>query len=634
MTEGFSNGSAYGDLDNDGDLDLVVNNVNMPCFFYENQASQVRGNSYIKIQLKGGDKNPNALGAYIIATDENGVKYHYENQPARGFQSSMDPRINMGLGKAKSISLTVIWPSGKVSSLSNVKVNQILNIDQKDASEADQQNKSITTPIWSKSSEYIQYTHEENTYVDFNRERLIYHMMSSQGPKVAHGDINGDGLQDIVVPGAKGFVTSIFIQGNDGKYKLLPPNPDMEKYKEAEHIKAMLFDADQDGDLDLYLASGGTEISEFSDLLSDLIFFNDGKGNFTDSGQKLPNNNDLVSTGDVSYGDLDGDGDMDIFLGERVKVGRYGARCSGFILINDGKGKYQDMTSKWSKELQNIGLVTSSVITDIDGDKRADLIVAGEFMSVTIFKNNGSSLTKIKENVSEDGWWNALSIADLDNDGDMDIIAVNHGLNSRFKASTDYPIKLLYGDFDANGADDPVFCKTHPDGKDYPFALRHHLMARMPSLKKKYQKFESFKNASIADIFTTDQLKNVNPLMVNELRSCVFMNEGNMKFTKIVLPSEAQFSPVYAICVRDINNDKYPDLILGGNLYGVQPEVGRYDASYGNVLINDGNAYFKDESLKYGFSVKGEIRSIINDGQKIHIFSSNSPVVSYKIPTQ
>jgi hypothetical protein len=634
MSEGFSNGSAYGDLDNDGDLDLVVNNVNMPCFIYENQASQTRGNSYIKIQLKGAGENPNAVGAYIIATDEKGLKYHYENQPARGFQSCMDQRINIGLGKAKNINLEVLWPSGKVSTLTNVKVNQLLNLDEKDAVTKDE--KKILTPLtlWSESSEYINFDHEENAYVDFNRERLIYHMMSTQGPKVAQGDINGDGLLDIVIPGAKGFATSIYMGEKDGKYKLMPPIPVFEKYKEAEHIKALLFDADGDGDIDLYLASGGTEISEYAELLNDLIFFNDGKGNFSDSGQKLPNNNDLVSTGDVSYGDLDGDGDMDLFVGERVKIGRYGAPCSGYILINDGKGKYQDMTSKWSTELKNIGLITSSVLADVDGDKKLDLIVAGEFMPVTIFKNNGTSLTKMKEDKSNFGWWNTLALADLDNDGDLDIIAGNHGQNSRFKASTDYPIKLLYSDFDANGDEDPVFCKTYPDGKDYPYALRHHLMARMPMLKKKYQNFESFKNASMADIFTSDQLKNIKPLMVDELRSCVFMNDGHMKFRKVSLPSEAQYSPVYAICIRDVNGDKYPDLILGGNLFGVQPEVGRYDASYGNILVNDGKANFKDESIKYGFSVKGEIRSIINDGQKVHVFRNNDHVVSYKIPIQ
>jgi len=632
MTTGFSNGSAYVDLDNDGDLDLIVNNVNMPCFIYENKATQISDNSYLKLNLKGEGLNTFGIGAHIIATDESGKKYYFENQPTRGFQSCMDSRPHIGLGQAKKINLEIFWSSGKYTQITQVSVNQILTVNEKEATSDVKLERLISQSSILEPSNYLDYFHEENLYIDFNREKLIYHKMSTQGPQVAHGDINGDGLSDIIIPGPKGMPTLCYLQISDGKYKKMPISPIFEQLKEAEHIKALLFDADGDGDNDIYLVSGGTELSEFSELLYDKILYNDGKGNFTDSGQKLPNEKDLISTGDVAIGDLNGDGHLDLFIGERVKIGQYGAKCSGYILINDGKGLFTDMTSQWAKDLKDIGLITSAAIADLDGDNKADLIIAGEFMPITVFKNNGKSLTKIQGNEDSYGWWNTFTLADINLDGRLDIIAGNHGLNSRFKATQEYPIKLFYHDFDGNGYGDPVFCKTFPDKKDYPYALRHNLMDRIPSLKKKYPNFESFKNASMADIFTVDQLKGIDPLYVNELKSCIFYNEGNLKFRKIELPLTVQYSPIYAICVKDINNDKIPDLILGGNLYGVQPEVGRYDASYGHVLINDGKGGFIDRSLDYKFSIKGEMRSILDDGDKLHIFRNNASVVSYKIP--
>jgi hypothetical protein len=632
QTPGFSNGSAYGDLDNDGDLDLVVNNVNMPCFVYRNKSEEKGKNNFITLVLKGKGKNTMAVGARVYIRDTSGMQY-YESQPVRGFQSSMDRRLHIGLGQAKVIDIDVFWPSGKETHLKNILANQILNVEEGDAKSA-QETLIVEekNPLLTEESGILTYRHYENEYVDFNRERLNYHMMSTSGPGVSTGDLNGDQMVDLVIPGPKGQATKVYLQQAGGKFAEGPVQPAFEAVKEAEHIKSLLFDADQDGDLDVYLASGGVELSEYSDYLFDGLFLNDGKGVFQSSGQNLPADDTRISTGAVAAADVDMDGDIDLFVGERVKIGQYGAPCSGYILINDGKGRFTDMTQAWSPDLLQTGMITDAVFTDIDGNSWPDLVLVGEFMPVSIFVNEGAGFKRADAGQDLLGWWNVVRPTDIDKDGDMDLVCGNHGLNSRFKASKNAPVKLFYADFDDNGSTEAIITQQLSDGKDYPFALRHNLMARLPGLKKKFPDFASFRNASMTEIFDPEILKTkCQVFSATEMRSLILMNQGNQNFEVSYLPLTVQFSPVFAIGTGDLNSDGYQDIVTGGNLYGVQPEMGRYDASYGQICINRGDGTLEDLSNEYGLSVKGEIRDIKILDDRMYIFRNNDGVVVYKI---
>ena len=627
LTEGFSNGAAYGDLDNDGDLDLIVNNVNMPSFIYENHSNENEDNNFVKVILKGNDQNTKAVGATIKATTENTTQL-FENQPIRGFQSSMDNRINIGIGKATVVDLEVIWPDNTYSQISQVKAGSTIDLDIGDAKAQQTVSPNKSEKAIAQSSTTLPYVHKENRYVDFNQEGLIYHMMSTRGPCASVGDLDGDKQLDIFVPGSKGKESEVWTKDQNNSYLL---HHSVEKSKGAEHIKCELFDADGDGDLDAYLASGGVEITKYSDVLFDQILLNDGTGKMVTTAQRLPNAQERISTGAIASSDIDSDGDIDLFVGERVKIGYYGAKCKGYILINDGKGNFEDMTSSIASELSNTNMITDAKFEDMDGDGDEDLIVAGEFMPITVYENKGGKFEKVDLGKTLNGWWNVIETLDIDNDGDLDIVAGNHGLNSRFKASDEFPVKMYYSDFDGNGYPEGVLAFTREDGKDYPYALRHNLTKRLPKLQKKFKDYEAYKTASIDKIFTPEELDATEISEVNELRSLVLINNGNFKFFKAVLPQEVQMSPMYAIANLDIDEDGDQDLIMGGNLYRVQPEMGRYDASYGHILRNDGKGNFTDVSRELGFLVKGEIRDIEVIDDVIYIFKNNEAVQTFEI---
>ncbi len=622
LTPSFSNGSAYGDLDNDGDLDLVVNNVNMPCFVYENK--EASGN-YIKLRFKGEGANTFAIGSKVKVTagDQSWVA---ENQPTRGFQSSMDPAMIIGVGDAQTIDLEVTWPDGRVSRSTGVATNQSLLLDIAEAQNGSGPAKSNANALFQLVDGGLDYTHKENGYVDFNRERLVYHGHSTEGPRVASGDVNGDGVTDVVTPGAKGANCMLYLGAADGSFQetVIEGISD-----DPEHVNAHLFDADQDGDLDLYLVSGGVEITEFSPLLQDELYFNDGQGNFGDPKQLFPDEVKM-STLAVDSEDIDGDGDLDLFVGERIKIGRYGAKCSGFVLENDGSGNFTDVTAQYYAGLTEIGMITDAQWTDLNGDDRPDLVVIGEFMEVQILMNEGGQLTKVDLPFANAGWWSSLHISDVDGDQKPDIIIGNLGNNSRYDASEDHPLKLFYNDFDRNSFPECVMTFNAENGKDYPYALRHNLTHQLRYLKKKYPDFQSFKDADMTEIFESAQLDECVMSEVNELHSVVLMNRGDNSFEKQALPLEVQFSPVYAIKAMDVDQDQDMDLLLGGNLHLVQPEVGMYDASYGNCLINDGNGNFSDQSVELGFAVEGEIRDIQFIDGAIYVFRNNDEVVTYQ----
>lgn len=625
----FSNGSAYGDIDNDGDLDLVVNNVNSELFVYKNNANTLSENNFVKVKLTGEGKNTHAIGSKVEIFLEKDTLY-YEMQPIRGFQSSMDYTLTMGVGKEKKINIRVIWPNGKTTLVENAKVNDTHTLSQFGAVDDYTFPTRSFEKVFFKEAMKVNHKHIENNYVDFNRDRLLNTMMSTEGPKMAVGDINKDGISDLFIGSSKGNTPTLML-GTKVGYRL-NPQPIFTKNAASEDTDCLFFDADNDNDLDLYVCSGSVEYSNFSPDYLDRLYLNDGLGNFSISDQKLPNPTTYHSTSTVTSADIDGDGDQDLFVGERVVPSKYGVPGSGFLLINNGAGVFTNETQILAPEFLNLGMITDAEFVDLDGDNDKDLVVVGEFMEITIFKNEKGRFKK-ETNTSADlfGWWNTVHITDIDGDGDLDIIAGNHGLNSRFKATTNNPIKLFVKDFDTNGRVDPIMTFTAQNGKDYPFALRHDLIDQIKSLKKIFPDYKSFQDASIKEIFTPKQLEHVSVLKATTLETTLLINEGNFKFKKITLPYTAQLTPIYAISSGDFDQDGDIDIIMGGNLYNAKPEVGRYDASYGVFIENKGNLKFEATPTNKGFIVDGEVRNIklIPNINKIIVTRNNDSLVQF-----
>jgi hypothetical protein len=626
-TEGFSNGAAYGDLDNDGDLDLIVNNVNMPLFVYKNNLDKT-ATKYLKVILKGDGLNTNAIGSKITLTSKTAT-YSLEQQPARGFQSSMDNRPNFGFKELDSLNLTINWPSGKITKLQNIAANKTLTLYEKDAQQVKVKEQVVTPEIFSKNNNTIKFTHKENNYIDFNVERLLPFMRSAEGPKMAVADVNNDGTEDLFIGGSKNNIASLFIQKNSAFIK--KETSDFNNQRAAEDAESIFFDADNDGDLDLYVCSGGVETSKYSANYLDKLYLNDGTGNFTLSNQKLPTTVQYHSSSSVVVADTDNDDDLDIFVGERTIPNSYGMPGSGFLLINDGKGKFTEQSTNLAPEFKNLGMITDALFIDITKNGYKDLVVVGDFMGVAVFENQQGKFKRTEKNMLSNlkGWWNTIEKSDLDNDGDFDLILGNHGLNSRFKATPENPIKLYVNDFDKNGFLDPILSFIDKNEKEYPYALRHNLVDQLKYLSKKFPDYESFKTATIQDIFTPEQLQESSILEANTLSSVILFNEGAFNFTVQKLPLETQFSPIYAIAASDFDNDGDQDILLGGNLDGVKPEFGRYDASFGNYLENTGNRVFKFHQKGKGLKVNGQIRDLKVLKNKVFITKNNDSLEVY-----
>jgi hypothetical protein len=636
---GFSNGSAYGDLDNDGDLDLVVNNVNAPFSLFQNQSRQINPeNNYLKFQLTGIKGNTNAIGTKITAF-VGGEKLYLEHIPIRGFQSTVDPRPNIGLGKIKMVdSLLIEWPNDELTVLRDVKVNQTIQLMQENAvlkKEIPNINKQKIFAEFNTPS-ILNYRHIENPFVDFDRDRLVFHMLSSEGPCICKGDLNGDNREDLYIGSSSGTPGSLFFQQANGQF-LSVQKPLFDADKDSEDTDCAIFDANGDGKNDLYVASGSNEVSNSSSSLADRLYFNSSGGKLVKSDQILPANQ-FESTSTVKPADYDLDGDIDLFVGVRSIPFYYGLPANGFILQNDGKGNYSDVTSKIIPSLKNIGMITDAVWIDYDNDKDVDLLVVGEYMPLRIFQNNGGKFTDISKNAgfeNTNGWWNTVESADVNNDGYPDLVVGNHGLNSRFRASMKKPIELYIHDFDQNGTIEQILCQYNGD-KSYPFILRHDLVLQMPVLKKKYLKYNSYKNQQITDIFDKPLLASALKLHANTLETVVYLNTGKGSFTKIHLPVEAQFSPVYAISINDFDGDNQLDILLGGNLYQSKPEVGRYDASYGLYLKGNGKGDFKPILAKdSGFKLKGQARGFsmvsVNNKPVLIVANNNEQAQTFTI---
>jgi hypothetical protein len=508
------------------------------------------------------------------------------------------------------------WNDGKMTVLTQVLANQTLKFDQKDNFFPKKQEviaKKIAPIFQNITASGLDFIHQDNKdFSDFDRDRLLFQGISTTSPHLAKADLDGNGLEDVYIGGAKGQSGALFLQISEGKFKKSPQSA-FERDKMSEDCDAIFFDADGDKDMDLYVASGGNEFASNDIALADRLYMNDGKGNFSKSPQILPYFT-LENSSCVDAADFDKDGDMDLFVGVRMKPTLYGVPTRGYLLQNDGKGNFNDKTKDLAPSLENIGMITDVAWVDTDGDKDMDLLITGDWMAIQVLKNDNGHFTNATEaaNLAKtNGFWSCLKIADLDGDGDMDFIAGNHGLNTRFKASLEKPTTMYVNDFDKNGTVEQIIC-TFNGEKSYPLILRNDLVAVLPALKKKYLKFENYKNQTITDIFTPEQLKSARKLEVFETRTCIGINRGNGIFDLQTLPMQAQISPVFGIEADDFDKDGKMDILIGGNFSYVKPEVGTYLASESLFLKGDGkNNFIPILPETSGISIRGEVRDVV-----------------------
>ncbi|HBN46057.1 MAG TPA: hypothetical protein DD389_06290 [Candidatus Marinimicrobia bacterium] len=634
----FSNSLAYGDLDGDGDNDLVINNVNQPVFVYRNETDTQTKNHYLKIQLKGSGLNRFAIGARIKVHCAEKQLFVLEQSPMKAFQSSNDYTLTFGLGQNTYVdSLIVIWPDGQKSKLEDVPVDTMITLLQSNSVMTT--NKKIEKPIqlFQEITDRfpLQHKHEENDFIDFQREPLIPHKLSTDGPKMAVGDVNGDGLDDIFIGGAKGYPGRLYIQQTGGQF-ISTQEPLFEQNKISEDMGAVFFDADADGDQDLYVISGGNEFSRRAPAFQDRLYINDGLGFLSLTRKSLPVFYESGSC--VKPGDFDGDGDQDLFVGTRSIPWRYGQTPMSYLLQNDGQGHFSIVTQQFAPSLINLGMVTDAVWADYDNDNDLDLIVVGEWMPITILKNNNSHLINVTEASGLDqthGWWNCVISEDINGDGFIDFVAGNIGHNTKLKATSKEPVIMYISDFDGNGTVEQILC-NYQLNKNYPVILRSDLIEIMPKFKEKFPTHADYAGKVITEVFTTEQLEKATTNKANTFSSSIFYGDPSGIFIAKPLPLEAQRSPVYAIMAKDFDRDGSKDLLMAGNLYGVTPQLGRYDASYGTLLY--GNAldrFIFSPMSKSGLQVFGQVRDIsvlrYQNKQDVIVFAKNdSQIQVYK----
>jgi len=618
---GFSNGAAYVDLNNTGELDLVVNNINAPASIYRNRSHEMNGNSYLTVALRGSGANTAGIGAKVIVKDH-GTTQLLEQEPTRGFLSSVDPRLHFGLGKSKQIdSLIVVWPDRRFQVLTGLPVNRTLVVSQADATGkyAYPQRAALQAPAASSSSGFfsdvttkvgVNFRHEEDTFFDYNRESLMPHLLSIEGPALAVADVNGDALDDIYVGGAKWQPGKLFLQQRDGRFRA-SSQPAVAADSVAEDVDAAFFDANGDGHPDLFVVSGGNEFWGNAEQLRDRLYMNDGRGNFIRAANALP---DFFENGSsVAVGDFNGDGHPDLFVGSRVVSRSYGLIPKSHLLQNDGTGRFTDVTLDKAPGLSEAGMVSSATWVDYDHDGKLDLVVVGEWMPVRVFhQENGKFVDRTKEAGLSDtnGWWNSVQAVDLRGNGRPDLVLGNLGLNSYLRASRKEPARLYVGDFSHGGGLEQILT-FYKNGVSYPIAGRDELVRKIPSLRSKYPSYSSFGASRIEDIFPAADLKSAQVREAYTFASSVARNNGNGTFTLEQMPVEAQLAPIYASLAGDFDGDGRMDLLVGGNFHGVTPVFGRYDASYGLMMRGSGDGHLTPVDMEQSnLVIEGQVRDM------------------------
>jgi hypothetical protein len=632
----YSTGSVFSDLDNDGDLDLVLNNINDLAAVYENRTihpgSSNQGRHFLLVHLSGDSLNKGGIGAKMNLFYNNKQQY-YEHFPVRGFQAMVDPKIHFGLGEATLIdSLHIWWPDGKEQTLNNFPADQLLTLNYSQASSNPQHEISTQADnkIFSSlpGNTKIIYAHNEKLFIDFDFQPLLPHQYSQEGPGIAVGDVNSDGLDDFFIGGSTGFSGSIFIQGKTGRFSsyTLPGNNNF------EDMGALFFDADGDGDDDLYVVSGGSGLPPGSSFYADRLYINNGRGEFELYENVLP---DIRVCGSmVTACDFDKDGDPDLFVCGRVDLENYPLPPRSYLLRNDSKGgvvKFTDITSQVCPDLVRPGLIAAALWTDFNNDGWSDLILAGEWMPLSFYKNVQGKLINITSTTGLEnytGWWNSLIASDFDKDGDTDYVAGNLGLNTQYKVSQDQPMRITAKDFDRNGSLDPV-CSYYVQGISYPIYQRNQLLAQIPSLKNRFKTYEDYARASMDDIFPEDSYKDAYIRDARFFESAYIENLGGGSFKLHPLPLEAQVAPLSGMLSDDYNYDGNPDILIVGNYYSTTISDGRYDASIGLLLTGNGKGEFSPvPGRESGFYADGDAKAmaelVMKDGSSLILVARNS----------
>ena len=610
--EGISNGSSYADLDNDGDLDLISNNLNEPAGIYENHSRELLKNNFVKVKFKGEGMNTFGVGAKVILKTKEGQQMQ-QMMPTRGFMSSVEPTLLFGIGQLSDVdSLIVIWENEKMQIIKHPKINELLTLDQKNAHMLvkDFQFFVQPKPLFEDvtASAGIPYMHQENTYFDFNRELLIPFKVSIEGPKMAVGDVNGDGLEDFYVGGAKYQSGQLYLQKPNGF--AFSPQQSFKVDSLYEDVDALFFDADGDKDLDLYVVSGGNEFYDQMAEQFDRLYKNDGKGNFTRDAKALPAMYDNKSV--VRPCDFDRDGDIDLFVGGRVVGYHYGYSPKSYVLVNNGKGQFADRTQAIAPDLREVGMLTEAIWADIDKDGDQDLTVVGDWMPIKMFENQKGKFTLIENGLEElTGFWGGLTAGDFDQDGDVDFVVGNLGTNTKLRKQLDGKLRMLIKDVDKNETEEHIIGYNRGDDW-YPINSKDEIGKQIPSIiSKKYTKYNEFAGNTIEELFGDNELKGATERMVNTFESIYLENKGKGEFKRHDLPALAQVSKVMVLRTEDVDKDGHLDVILGGNFNGASMYQARYDAFFGLILKGDGKGGFKAlVPTDTGFLQEGDVRDI------------------------
>ncbi len=624
--ESFSNGASLGDLDNDGDLDMVINNLDEEAFIFENTSNGAK--NFLRVNFKGPTKNNFGIGAAVTLW-HNGKQQFQEFKVVRGYLSSQEPFLHFGLGADTKIdTLEVTWPGGKKQWLRDVGVNRTITLSHADASQRIENTKNKEKYLFTFLEDHlgIDFEHKENGYDDYTKEPLLPHKYSQMGPGIAVGDINNDARDDVYICGAKGQSGQLFVQGDNGRFQSI--TGPWQNYSASEEISAVFFDANGDGKQDLYIVNGGNEYAPGSPFYKDRLVLNTGNNNFVDASKQLPDN--FFSGAMATPYDFDGDGDLDLFVGERIVPQNYPVPGSGYLYENQNV-RFIDVTATLAPELSDLGLITDALWMDYDGDGDSDLILVGEWMPITVFRNQANYFEKMEQGPlgleNTEGWWYSVASGDFDKDGDMDIVAGNLGLNYKYRASEASPFEVFGSDFDHNGRRD-IILGVNQDGERYPLRGKNCSAQQMPFINQKYHSYNEFSNATIVEIVGDQELSNATYGKATTFASTFFENNGNGTFTSRQLPIAAQFSAVNSIQIEDFNLDGNLDILLAGNLFTSEIETPRNDASFGAFLQGDGKGNFKphypsQSGLYLGGDIK-DVKRLIIKGEPFLLAAENN----------